>query len=415
MANIVPLYFNVDASGFAYPYPATTTDNLQIGKVSATGIAGVAFDANSQRIAAVADPTGPTDAANSQWTTAQIQLYITGLSWKNAVLAATIAVLPDAYTYANGTLGVGATLTKTTFGAFPLIDGVTIPQFARVLIKNEAGANKPYNGIYTLTTVGDGVSVPWVLTRATDNDVITEMVQATVAVDQGSLEGTTWIQNATIVTMGTTDVNWVAGPSLTAYTASTGLVLVGSDFRVKPGDGIEVVSNTASTNVRLDGTAAGLEFTGAAGSGALRVKREGSTLNLTSTGLSVAYAPDYQTTRTTDGTGVTKGAGVYYSGNGVVGDGDNSNIAKCGIIGVALTTVGASSPVQLGQNGSIITALLPSDGHIAGTPYYLGTAGTPVLAGALGGGARVIRLGYAVASGAASALEVSMQDMGKKP
>lgn len=422
MATFVPLYFNVDASGFAYPTPGTTSDTMQIGKIAASGVAGVAFDAGNTLISNVQDPSSNLDAANKQWTLAEIQTYLTGLSWKNAVKAATTAALADPYTYANGTLGVGATLTRTGNGAFPTVDGVSLVAGSidtgdRVLIKNETGGNQPYNGIYVLTQQGSG-ALPWILTRAKDDDEAAEMVAATVAVgDEGTAnKDTSWIQvTHAPITMGTSNIVWNAGPSVTAYTAGAGLQLASSIFSVKNGDGIEVTSNSASTNVRLDGTAPGLQFTGVAGSGALQVKINGTTLALTNSGLSVDHAADYQTTRTTDGTGVTKGAGVYYSANGVVGNGDGSNIAKVGVIGVARATVGPSASVQLGQNGDIITGILPADGHVAGTPYYMGHSGTPILAGALAGSDRVIRLGYAVASGAASDLEVSIQDMGKKP
>ena len=417
MATFVPLYFNVDASGYAYPYPGTTADTMQIGKIAASGVAGVAFDANSTLISSVADPIANTDAANKQWTIAQIQAFVTGLSWKTAVRAATTTALVDLYTYANGTLGVGATLTRQGFGAFPMIDAVTLTQGQRVLIKDELLTNRPYNGIYTLSQVGSG-SLPWILTRATDNDEAAEMPAATVAVGiEGTAnKNTSWVQTTPApIVIGSGNIAWASGPSITAYTASTGLTLVGSDFRVKPGDGIECVSNTASTNVRLDAAAPGLQFTGLAGAGALQVKANGSTLALSGSGVSVSYAPDYQTTRTTDAVGVSKGAGVYYSGNGIVGNGDSSSIAKVGVIGVAKTAVGPFASVQLAQNGDVITALLPSDGHVAGTPYYMGHSGTPILAGALSGGDRAILLGYAVAAGAASDFEVRIQDMGKKP
>lgn len=416
MATFVPLYFNVDASGFAYPYPGTTTDTMQIGKIAASGVSGVAFDAGNAKIEAVADPVANTDAANKQWTVAQIQTYITGLSWKQACRAATTTALP-AYTYANGTGGDGATLTANANGAFPTIDGVTlvagtIDTGDRVLVKNETLTDQPYNGIYVLTQQGDG-SNPWILTRAKDNNVASEMVAATVAIgSEGTAnKNTSWIQTTPApITMGGSNIVWAAGPSVTAYTASTGLVLVGSDFRVKAGDGIEVVSNSASTNVRLDATAPGLQFTGSAGSGALQVKRDGNTLSLTSSGLAVSYAPDYQTTRTTGAAGVTAGAGVYYSGAGVVSNGDCTNIAKVGIIGVAMASIGAGLPAQIAQNGHIITGILT--GATPGTPYYMSATGLPIVAGSLPGSARAIQLGFAAT---ATDLEVRVQDMGKKP
>ena len=70
-------------------------------------------------------------------------------------------------TYANGAAGVGATLTNAGAMAAFDIDGSVALVGERVLIKNQASTLQ--NGIYTVTTVGDGVT-NWVLTRATDFD-----------------------------------------------------------------------------------------------------------------------------------------------------------------------------------------------------------------------------------------------------
>jgi hypothetical protein len=424
--TFVPLYFSIDASGFAYPYPATTSDIMQIGKVAASGVSGVAFDGGGSLISNIADPSSDTDATTKQWTLAQIQKYLTGLSWKTAVRAATTAVLADPYTYANGTLGVGATLTRTGFGAFPSVDTVTLTQGDRVLIKDETGGNAPYNGIYTLTTVGDG-GHSWQLTRATDNDEKAEMNGATVTTDS---EGTTnsdqaFIQTTYNPTMGSGNIVWVKGPSTVGatYTASHGVQIVTGDIRANPGDGLS--AGATYLNVALDSNP-GLALNGSSptkllaalpdtargldkdGSG-LFIKLNGTTLALGASGASVNFAPDYQTTRTSSGS-IAAGAAVYPSGVNVVSTGDSSNIAKCGIVGICRVGVATGQPVQLGQNGDIITALLVA--ATAGTPYYMGHAGTPIVAGSLVGSDRAILLGYAVNT---TDLEVRIQDMGKKP
>jgi len=58
--------------------------------------------------------------------------------------------------------------TMTADGALS-IDGVSLALNNRVLIKNQAGAARTENGIYTVTTVGDAEN-PGVLTRAADFD-----------------------------------------------------------------------------------------------------------------------------------------------------------------------------------------------------------------------------------------------------
>jgi hypothetical protein len=100
---------------------------------------------------------------------AATKLYVdnvtAGLNFHEAVHAATTLNLATIYN--NGTSGVGATLTADTNRAMTTIDGETVVLNERVLVKNQTDAKQ--NGIYVLTTFGS-VSVPWVLTRATDAD-----------------------------------------------------------------------------------------------------------------------------------------------------------------------------------------------------------------------------------------------------
>jgi hypothetical protein len=126
------------------------------------------------------------------------------LPWKDAVRARTTAALA-ANTYNNGTAGVGATLTGNSNGALAAQDGVTLVVNERLLVMNEAtGAN---NGIYKVTQVGSAGS-PYILTRATDADEASELVNATAFVSEGALYADTmWTctTNAPI-TVGTTSL-----------------------------------------------------------------------------------------------------------------------------------------------------------------------------------------------------------------
>jgi len=67
---------------------------------------------------------------------------------------------------ASGGTGIGETLTASANGAL-IIDGVTLSQNDRVLLKNQSDAKQ--NGIYVVTNAGDA-STAAVLTRATDAD-----------------------------------------------------------------------------------------------------------------------------------------------------------------------------------------------------------------------------------------------------
>jgi hypothetical protein len=106
---------------------------------------------------------------------------VAGLSWKQAVRAATTA---------NGTLA-------TAFANGQTIDGVTLATGDRILLKNQSSASE--NGIYIVAASG----AP---TRATDADSAAELVNASVYVSEGStLADTQWTctTNATI-TVNTT-------------------------------------------------------------------------------------------------------------------------------------------------------------------------------------------------------------------
>ena len=87
------------------------------------------------------------------------------------LLSSTVETIP-AHTYYNGPAddGVGATVTEdvatdgvlTADGANPTV-GQRIIWYAQVVVDPALEA-----GIYVVTATGDGVTVPWVLTRATD-------------------------------------------------------------------------------------------------------------------------------------------------------------------------------------------------------------------------------------------------------
>jgi len=141
------------------------------------------------------DPTVALGAATRQY----VDAAGAGLIVKQACVAASTATLT--VIYANGAAGVGATLTNNGAQAAFSIDGYATSVNDRILIKDQATDFQ--NGIYTVTTVGTGAT-NWVLTRGTDFDTAAEVLPgAFVIVSGGTVNGTTsWIQTATVVTMG---------------------------------------------------------------------------------------------------------------------------------------------------------------------------------------------------------------------
>lgn len=113
-------------------------------------------------------------------------------------------------TYYNGLAnnGIGATLTNSGAFAALVLDGITLSVGQSVLIKDQTSTFQ--NGIYTVTTVGDNVSIRWVLTRAVNFD--NSKIQITQGQFVGVLDGTTnartfwFVTSASPVTIGTSPI-----------------------------------------------------------------------------------------------------------------------------------------------------------------------------------------------------------------
>lgn len=132
----------------------------------------------------------------------------TATIWNLSADLATATALP-ACTYANGTAGVGATLTGNSTGALS-VDGVAVSVADRILVKDQS--NLAHNGIYAVTTAGSG-GAAFVLTRATDFDQTSEILDGSaVYVSGGDVNaGSAWVQiTGGGITVGTTSIEFEA-------------------------------------------------------------------------------------------------------------------------------------------------------------------------------------------------------------
>lgn len=177
-------------------------------------------------------PSGAYDLTNKSYVDSVAQ----GLNFHASCRYATTTTLP-AYTYNNGVSGVGATITAVANGALS-VDGATPSIGDRVLVKNETLTNAPYNGIYTVTTVGS-VSAAFVLTRATDYDT---SGSGTNEIDEGDFilvtagtanANTSWVQQTPLpITVGTTSLVFLQFGAPVTYSAGTGLTLASTTFSI---------------------------------------------------------------------------------------------------------------------------------------------------------------------------------------
>lgn len=160
------------------------------------------------------------------------------------VKAATTGALAGSPVYDNGTLGVGATLTKNTNGALPTQDGVTLAVGDLLLVKDQAAPAQ--NGLYEVTSLGG--STKWVLTRST-------MFDASAKIHEGTLF---------VPTAGSTNANL-----LFEYTGSSGPV-VGTDA-ITFAQAAAAVTGAAVASALLTGGAANSVTGNALAAGAQRL------------------------------------------------------------------------------------------------------------------------------------------------
>lgn len=187
------------------------------------GTQGVNGISNDATLSADSSELIPTQAA----VKAYADSISAGLTWITPpAVCATTGDLAG-YIYANGAAGVGATLTAGSNGAFSA-DGVSPALNAVVLVRAQTATEE--NGIYTLTTVGDG-SNPAVLTRATNYDEVSEIVPGSaIAVTGGTTYGgSIFVETATVATIGTDPIIFIQSsvPASAFVTIATNQTITG--------------------------------------------------------------------------------------------------------------------------------------------------------------------------------------------
>jgi hypothetical protein len=206
------------ASGLMTGADKTKLDNATSSNTNST----LALRDGSGRLQ-VTTPSADNDAANK----AYVDAARSGLDVKSSVRVATAAALPT-FTFLTNVI------TASANGALPQIDGVTLVNGDRLLVKNETSANAPYNGIYVVTDVGSAED-PFILTRATDADTDIEVTAGLFTfVEEGTANGDSgWVLTTNNpITLNTTDLAFAQFSGAGQVIAGNGLTKTGNTLDV---------------------------------------------------------------------------------------------------------------------------------------------------------------------------------------
>ena len=204
--------------------PIKLAGSLPASKLDLTGT----FDFTSGTVS-VADPTQDSHAANKRYVDSVKQ----ALDIKESVRVASTDTLNNenastSFTYSNGVF-----TESSAASAVVTLDGVQLASGNRVLLKDEStGAN---NGIYEVTVVGNGSTVAWVLTRASDFDSDDDIsAGAFCFVEEGTVNGDGGFVLTTdeTITLGTTALTFTQFSGAGQVTAGDGITKSGSTVSI---------------------------------------------------------------------------------------------------------------------------------------------------------------------------------------
>jgi hypothetical protein len=214
---------------------STDTNGNIIISPNGTGV----VDLSGSILTGLNEPVNATDAATKNY----VDTVAEGLHVHEAAHCATTDTLATlsggTVTYSNGTAGVGATLTLSA--GLSAIDGHTLSNGDRILVKNQA--NQTHNGMYVRTSAT-------VLTRASDFDTAAEIGGGDFTfVENGTTYGNTgWVQTVEVLTVGTDNIIWQQFSGTGTFTAGAGLTISGTEFNVV-GTANRITVNTDNVDI----------------------------------------------------------------------------------------------------------------------------------------------------------------------
>lgn len=340
------------------------TGHLLLEGVTSTGATGtglLVFGTSPTLTTAVlgsstATTQTPGDSSTKVATTAFVANAVLGQNFKEAAKYATAAALPT-YVYANGSSGVGATLTGFAFGALS-IDGNTPSIGDRILVNKETAGNAPYNGIYTVTTVGGGAAF-FVMTRATDANQSFEWETGdSIFVSAGStLATTTWAYTGIdSPVIGTNNITFAQTAGQGSFTAGNGISITGVSIAIDTAVTVDKTTAQTLTNKTLTSPTLTTPVLGTPSSGTLTSCTGLPIAGLvasTSTAIGVGSielgnASDTTITRSGAGAIQVEGVQVILSG-AALGTPSSGTLTNCTALPVAGITSSTSTALGVGS------------------------------------------------------------------
>lgn len=257
---------------------ATTTDLAASSWTTAASGTLSGYSANATLN--VTTSNSSTIATTTSTAGIKVGALITGNANINS--GATVVSITNATTFvmsapASYGLAISTTFVNSISGLS--IDGVSVAVDDRVLVKDQStlggiadATAAAKHGIYTVSAIGSA-SAPWVLVRAVDADVSSEISSAVVAVDKGTVNGSDLWTNTFRVTdtLNTTAMNWyemlynsgswAISTTGSAATLTTSRTLWGQSF-----DGSANVTGALSsvTTIGMSGQLTNTQATGSA-------------------------------------------------------------------------------------------------------------------------------------------------------
>jgi hypothetical protein len=349
-----------------------TTANAALPKAGGTMTGNLVLDA---------DPTASLQAATKQYVDT---IAAAGIHYHTPARVEAPANLPS--TYANGTSGVGATLTNSGTQVAIVIDGIALSSSDRVLVYQQT--DPAHNGVYTVTTVGS-VSTNWVLTRATDADSYGPSDPDALgqgdaffisAGDTGA--GETYVMTTVgTITFGTTGIVFTQISATAIYSAGAGLTLTGQEFSLNT----PVASATALATGRTIGMTGDVVWTSAAFDGSGNVTGT-ATIQPNSVALGTDTTGNYVATGAVSGTGlsgsssseggtftVTSNATALNTASTIVARDGSGNFAAgtvtAALSGNSTTATALATGRTIGMTGDVVwtSASFDGSGNVTGT------------------------------------------------